>query len=279
MVAFCHALCRVLAVVALLSVASIVGGAPAHAARPLIVGGVVAAEGSAPWQVAVLNRGGLYCGGSLINEWWVLTAAHCVYGAGGKPLEPLELSIALGEYDRTRTDQPSRKIHSVADVVPHPSYSGQCCDYDIALIQLGEPAQLGGLIGTIIPLSNERVLDIGVNGNATGWGKVSKDGATSAVLREVELAVSYNTPEQTYFLTSSSGGAICFGDSGGPFVITTTAGIRLAGIASFGGCNPGGGFTRVSDAYDWIMNTSSEVTVSYPQTVRRVFVPLIANFD
>jgi trypsin len=277
MVVIRPALCRIVALAVLLVVALSGGGAPAYAARNLIVGGVVAAEGSAPWQVAVLNRGGLYCGGSLINEWWVLTAAHCVHGSGGVKLQPVDLSIALGEYDRARTDQPSRKIHTVADVVSHPSYSGQCCDYDIALIQLGEPAQLSGVIGTIIPLSNERALDIGVNGNATGWGKVSKDGATSTLLREVELTVSHNTPDQTYFLTTSGGGAICFGDSGGPFVVTTTVGPRLAGVASFGGCNPGGGFTRVSDAYDWIMNTSSEVVVSYPLNVRRVFAPMIAN--
>jgi secreted trypsin-like serine protease len=268
---------RLLLIVAVLTAMIALSPARLQAGQRAIVGGGVAPEGSAPWQVAVLNRGGLYCGGSLINEWWVVTAAHCIYGSNAQLISAVELSVILGEYDRSRTDQPARKIHAVAAVVPHPSYSGQCCDYDIALLQLGEPAHLGGAVQTILPLSNERSLDPGVIGYVTGWGKVSKDGPTSTILREVELSVSHNAPEQTYFLTTSSGGAICFGDSGGPFVITTTAGIRLAGIASFGGCNPGGGFTRVSSVYDWLMDASSDAVVSYPQAIRRVYVPIVAN--
>jgi secreted trypsin-like serine protease len=267
------ALISLLLVMALLQVPGV-----AHGARAKIVGGGVALEGSTPWQVAILNHGGLYCGGSLINEWWVLTAAHCVFGADAKLLAATDLSATLGEYDRARADQPQRRSVAIHAIVPHPGYNGQCCDNDMALVQLSEPARFSGSVKPIIPLSTERALDVGVPGMATGWGKISKDGATSALLREVELTISYNTPEQTYFLTTSGGGAICFGDSGGPFVISTTVGLRLAGVASFGGCNPGGGFTRVSDAYTWIMETSADAVVS-AQPPRRIFAPWVSAYD
>lgn len=47
-----------------------------------IVGGQTAEKGSWPWQAMLASRGGSqFCGGSLVEENWVLTAAHCVYGS------------------------------------------------------------------------------------------------------------------------------------------------------------------------------------------------------
>ena len=44
-----------------------------------IVGGVAATAGQAPWQVS-LQRSSHFCGGSIINANWIVTAAHCVTG-------------------------------------------------------------------------------------------------------------------------------------------------------------------------------------------------------
>ena len=42
-----------------------------------ITGGSTAARGQFPWQVALIIDSGSFCGGSLISDRWVLTAAHC----------------------------------------------------------------------------------------------------------------------------------------------------------------------------------------------------------
>lgn len=56
-----------------------------------IINGVPCPRGSQPWQVALLNGNQLHCGGVLLNQWWVLTAAHCMmrYAAGGRPSRSL----------------------------------------------------------------------------------------------------------------------------------------------------------------------------------------------
>jgi hypothetical protein len=49
-------------------------------ANPLIIGGTQAARGDFPWQVALVVDSAWFCGGSLIDGWWVMTAAHCAKG-------------------------------------------------------------------------------------------------------------------------------------------------------------------------------------------------------
>ncbi|KAJ8789782.1 hypothetical protein J1605_021740 [Eschrichtius robustus] len=51
-----------------------------------IIDGVPCLRGSQPWQVALLNSNQLHCGGTLVNEWWVLTAAHCMMSSYNVPM-------------------------------------------------------------------------------------------------------------------------------------------------------------------------------------------------
>ena len=62
-----------------------------------VVGGVEAAAHSWPWSVALLRFDSYFCGGSLIDEEWVLTAAHCVYG---REDQGDYMQVVLGEHDR-----------------------------------------------------------------------------------------------------------------------------------------------------------------------------------
>ena len=44
-----------------------------------ITGGIEAGVGEFPWQVSVQARNEHVCGGAILNEWWIITAAHCFY--------------------------------------------------------------------------------------------------------------------------------------------------------------------------------------------------------
>ena len=100
-----------------------------------IVGGDDANISDYPWNAAVgyqANTGSFfsaYCGGSVINEHWVLTAAHCVQGES-----PSGLSVKIGLHDQYGTT--GSETRNVDQVITHPSYSGWSLNNDNAILHL-----------------------------------------------------------------------------------------------------------------------------------------------
>ena len=238
---------------------------------PGIVGGQEADPGEWPWQVLVLP-GGYMCGGSLIHQEWVLTAAHCVFDDTGSVFGPSSVNVVLGEHNRN-SNGGTEQQRNVSQVVPHPSYNSRTSDNDVALLRLSSPATLNAQV-TIVPLitspANDNLVEEGDIATVTGWGTTSEGGNVSNVLMEVSLPlISNNTCNQAYgsitdnmICAGEAGGGkdSCQGDSGGPLIVPNGSGGWLqAGVVSFGiGCarpDYPGVYARISRYIQWIETT------------------------
>lgn len=251
-------------------------GARSDARTVAVIGGVNAVAGAHPWQVLLKQNNFFQCGGVLVRLGWVLTAAHCVHN-NDVPFDARTLQAVAGDYDRLRPDAPERQTLGVAEIFVHPDYRQTCCFRDLALLRLIAPATATDFVAPIWTLTDTAALTTGLTGVVTGWGMTTPSGPVATVLQRATMTVSVGASSAGYFLTEGPG-AICYGDSGGPFVIDTAAGPRLAGIASFGGCNPGGGFADVATASSWIDETilKGSVIVGGPH-VQSVLLPLVTR--
>ncbi|XP_046608056.1 uncharacterized protein LOC124299131 [Neodiprion virginianus] len=249
---------------------------PLDASR--IVGGEVATRGQFPYQVAVLstNAAGAtgFCGGSILNENWILTAAHCVDVAVS-----VEVVFAAQNINEDEDGQFSR---TSTDIIVHESWDAANIRNDLALIKLAEAIEYSDLVQPTRLPSRSQVSETfaGLTGTVSGWGRDSdSSNSVSSVLRWTSNPIlTYSACRSWYWslvntdqicLSGSGGRSSCNGDSGGPLVVTDTDGeITQVGVVSFGislGCAVGwpGVYVRLTDFLDWIeTNTGGDIVIS-----------------
>lgn len=239
-----------------------------------IVGGDTAVTGSWPWQVSIQYGGSHFCGGSLINSNWILSAAHCFQSS--QTSTPGGLTISLGKQSLQTSESNSQTVR-VSQIINHPSYSSSTHDNDIALLELTSSVTFSDYIQPVCLAAAGSTLGAGTLVWVTGWGDISSGVSLPdpGNLQEVEMPIVSNTKCSASYgsITSnmicaglSQGGKdSCQGDSGGPLVIKQSTGWTQAGVVSFGyGCaEPGfpGVYARVSEYQDWI---NSKISSNQP---------------
>lgn len=127
-----------------------------------IINGVNASQGEAPYQIGLFLNGSFQCGGSLIGELTVLSAAHCI----GGDLQTQDFTIRYGTLD---IDEGGEEV-KVIKVIPHPLYNEETIDYDVSVLHLAKPFKKGPNAATI-QLARKDPPDE-TAANVTGWGEV-----------------------------------------------------------------------------------------------------------
>merc|ERR1712172_170236 len=233
-----------------------------------IVGGVEATPHTWPWQVALFIDDAWFCGGSIISENYVLTAAHCADGAS-------YFDVMAGAHNVRESSEPNRVEVTSYNGWTHPTWNSNDLSGDLALVELPSPLPMNDYISaSCLPAAGETPA-VGSMVTVTGWGKPSDSaGGISPVLREVrDIPVITNSDCNDVYgivgdgvvcIDTAGGRGSCNGDSGGPLV--QMSGSKAAGdlwtqvgIVSFGsssGCETGlpAGFTRTEYYIDWIMS-------------------------
>ncbi|XP_046639878.1 trypsin alpha-3-like [Daphnia pulicaria] len=225
-----------------------------------IVGGTAAAPGEFPFQAALNLNGGL-CGGTLISESIILTAAHCLSGKTAASTTKFSVTANTTSL-RGGANAVTRRVRKF---VVHGSYNSKTNDNDIALLALSSPIKNVAFV-KLPPASAGTYA--GNSAVIAGWGTTSSGGRISQTLLKATVTVLENAAcnkkyggkiTSNMICAAAPGKDTCQGDSGGPLLVGGVQG----GITSFGyGCADSkfpGVYTRVSNYVDWIKRTSANI--------------------
>jgi len=225
-----------------------------------IVGGVEATPHEFPWQVGLFFDG-YFCGGTIISEKYILTAAHCADGVYSH-------EVVIGAHE---IRDPSNTIINAYSPTVHPEWDSFSLSNDLAILELDTEIDWAEFGDNAAPNCLATSGDFsGQTALVSGWGRPSDNaGGISDVLRKVEAPVMSQSECESYWgnlnegivcINTEGGHSSCNGDSGGPLSIPGSV-YEQIGIVSFGsaaGCEIGApaGFSEVAKYIDWISSVT-----------------------
>ncbi|CAL4069405.1 unnamed protein product, partial [Meganyctiphanes norvegica] len=221
-----------------------------------------------PWMVGIYSYSWsdqYYCGGTIVNNLFILSAAHCFYSGG--PQIPSDILMSIGDHNQDSTSDDIDGITikvSVERVHIHPYYDDATINHDFSLVQLSEPLIFGDLIRPVCLPENDLNTYEGETGTIIGWGTTASGGYAPDVLREAQVTIldqtcgDYDPADITEIMLCAShpGTDSCQGDSGGSIAVVEGELYVQVGVVSWGyGCADAsfpGVYSRISTVLRWI---------------------------
>ncbi|KAG5670674.1 hypothetical protein PVAND_000922 [Polypedilum vanderplanki] len=224
-----------------------------------IVGGVDNVLGEIPWAVSLRTIAGLhFCTGSVLNNWYVITSAHCIDGRGASTIH-----LVLG---RITLDGLTGMNRQGFRVIIHPAYDVSTQNADVGLIQVSVIITFNANVQAIS--LGDTMIGTGVSARVSGWGSTEQDfGPTSNNLRSLDtttLSLNECQDRHTWWnaerinmnhLCTNNGvnEGFCMTGAGGSLVSNS----QLIGVASWNvPCALGypDVYVRISTFRTWIMS-------------------------
>ncbi len=253
-----------------------------------ITNGKAAEQGQIPYQAALISTGypdpyyGQYCGGTVIDQNWVLTAGHCVGGAqpatansncrDSALIQTGDVQVFVGS--PTLSNSSSGTLVGVSSICVNPNYNlvGLHQDSDVALLRLASPIQVQTFAK--IPDQSTQTAMFAFTHNAviSGWGQTGPNttgtrdllfGTVLTIDPNARCQVNYPSDPitDTMVCATSTVADTCYGDSGGPLIMRTPDKMEyVEGITSWAAGQCGQGipsvYSRVSTFSQWIKDVT-----------------------
>ncbi|XP_070504079.1 uncharacterized protein [Chironomus tepperi] len=216
--------------------------------RPDIVGGNVSLRGEFPWKAVLLKKSGeMFCGGTLVSNNMVVTAAHCVKGKHhSHEFRPKDVSVLLGVFDLLRSNEVGRVSTNVKYIRIHPDWNVEVdlYDADIAVLVLEKEIQFNSYIQPVCLDGPQSQIYKAVSAVAVGFGK-TETGKTSNIAKKLSVPIldyhkcstkkdifQYLLSPRTFCGGPGDGRGICQGDSGSGLFVFYNNQFYLRGISS-----------------------------------------------